>query len=73
MRQGRLAVWWETSELRKAHESKQAIENGLSNQEGIISVQVNLLAEKAVIVADPDLWTPEKLASVSYTSSYSAQ
>ncbi|GAA5989215.1 hypothetical protein JCM10908_001211 [Rhodotorula pacifica] len=39
-----------------------SIENGLSSQKGIASVKVALLAEKAVIDYDPQVWTPEKLA-----------
>ncbi|KAK4058582.1 Cu(2+)-transporting P-type ATPase [Microbotryomycetes sp. JL221] len=39
-----------------------SIENGLKDQHGIHSVQVALLAEKAVIEYDPILWTPDKLA-----------
>ncbi|GAA5860546.1 hypothetical protein JCM3774_006203 [Rhodotorula dairenensis] len=39
-----------------------SIENGLSSQDGIASVKVALLAEKAVIEYDPLAWTPEKLA-----------
>ncbi|GAA5981501.1 hypothetical protein JCM5350_004610 [Sporobolomyces pararoseus] len=39
-----------------------SIENGLRGQEGIVSVTVALLAERAVIDYDASIWTPEKLA-----------
>ncbi|KAG8998958.1 hypothetical protein FRB94_006504 [Tulasnella sp. JGI-2019a] len=41
----------------------QSIERMLRTQDGIQSVKVALLAERAVIEYDPDVWTPEKLAS----------
>ena len=37
----------------------------LRNQPGIHSVKVALLAERGVVEFDPDLWTPEKIVSVS--------
>ncbi|GAA5957613.1 hypothetical protein JCM3765_001455 [Sporobolomyces pararoseus] len=39
-----------------------SIENGLRGQEGIVTVIVALLAERAVIDFDASIWTPEKLA-----------
>ncbi|GAA5914568.1 hypothetical protein JCM8208_001206 [Rhodotorula glutinis] len=39
-----------------------SIENGLKSQDGIASIKVALLAERAVVEYDPALWTPEKLA-----------
>ncbi|BGP30043.1 Cu(2+)-transporting P-type ATPase [Rhodotorula toruloides] len=39
-----------------------SIESGLKDQEGIASVKVALLAERAVVEYDPDRWTPAKLA-----------
>ncbi|BGP13850.1 hypothetical protein JCM10213_002488 [Rhodosporidiobolus nylandii] len=39
-----------------------SIENGLRDQPGIASIQVALLAERAVVEYDPGLWTPAKLA-----------
>ncbi|GAA6012476.1 hypothetical protein JCM11491_004343 [Sporobolomyces phaffii] len=39
-----------------------SIENGLKGQEGIVSVTVALLAERAVIEYDASTWTAEKLA-----------
>ncbi|KAI5479623.1 Cu2+-exporting ATPase [Pseudohyphozyma bogoriensis] len=40
-----------------------SIEGGLKDQDGIISIKVALLAERAVVEYDPKLWDPEKLAS----------
>lgn len=37
----------------------------LQGQEGIHSVKVALLAERAVVEYDPSIWTTDKLASVS--------
>jgi hypothetical protein len=42
----------------------QAIEDGLRSQPGIYSVQVALLAERAVVEYDPVLWTDDKIAEV---------
>ncbi|BGP37909.1 Cu(2+)-transporting P-type ATPase [Rhodotorula kratochvilovae] len=39
-----------------------SIENGLRDQDGIASIKVALLAERAVVEYDPERWTPEKLA-----------
>ena len=39
----------------------------LRNQPGIHSVKVALLAERAVVEYDPELWTAEKIMSVSAT------
>ncbi|GAA5885407.1 hypothetical protein JCM6882_009608 [Rhodosporidiobolus microsporus] len=39
-----------------------AIEGGLRDQAGIVSVKVALLAERAVVEYDPSLWTPSKVA-----------
>jgi Cu+-exporting ATPase len=41
----------------------QAIEDGLASLEGVSSVSVALLAERATVAFDPTLWTPAKLAS----------
>ncbi|GAA6009075.1 hypothetical protein JCM10207_004084 [Rhodosporidiobolus poonsookiae] len=38
-----------------------SIENGLRNQDGIASIKVALLAERAVVEYDPAQWTLEKL------------
>lgn len=43
----------------------QAIEGMLRGQAGIHSVKVALLAERAVIEFDPDVWTADKLVEVS--------
>lgn len=37
----------------------------LRTQPGILSIKVALLAERAVIEYDPQLWTPDKLVEVS--------
>lgn len=42
----------------------QAIESSLRNQPGILSIKVALLAERAVIEYDPDVWTTDKLVNV---------
>lgn len=39
----------------------------LRNQPGIHSVKVALLAERAVVEYDPELWTEDKIMSVSAT------
>ncbi|KAG8868706.1 hypothetical protein FRB97_002046 [Tulasnella sp. 331] len=41
----------------------ESIESMLRKQPGIQSVKVALLAERALVEYDPELWTPEKLAS----------
>ena len=43
----------------------QSIEGMLRNQEGIHSIKVALLAERAVVEFDPVQWTVEKLIDVS--------
>lgn len=45
----------------------QSIESMLRNQPGIHSVKVALLAERAVVEYDPQVWTVDKIASVSAT------
>ena len=45
----------------------QSIESMLRNQPGIHSVKVALLAERAVVEYDPDVWTADKIMSVSTT------
>lgn len=43
----------------------QSIESMLRTQDGIHSIKVALLAERAVVEYDPAVWTTDKIMSVS--------
>jgi len=50
---------------RELNGSPKAIEGALRDQEGIHSIKVALLAERAAIEYDPSLWNVDKLVNVS--------